>query len=386
MKKYGMVAFLFICFLFFPLLTYAQIVTGVGYLANNTAEALARAQADARKDAMRSLVESTVGVNVKAESMMENFVLVKDRVTTRSDGYVLIKKVSKPVIKGDVVEVTMDLEVNKNMMDSAIADPKQVIENLTETSSRSGIDIAIVDDDHAKTNFYSNVFAKALSMKGFYVQKNDAIIDYLSRNLGIANDMQIDTEVRRIGKLENRMDANAVLRGRVGIHEKARKVGGKYRAVAKISCEIISYDNNDVDATSLYEYGYGNTPQKAEADAKEIAVMRAIDELGQQVLKTIQRETRGGAQIVKSLLVFPGVTDVATKKFVLDAIRYVNCRVIRTGIINGGLQVFVTSTDFYNVTELAEVVENKLRESYPNVAGQSDSSVGATKIFIKLWG
>ena len=72
-----------------PSVAEAEVVTGQAYIENGNLE---KANADARKDAMRSFIESKLGVQVSSTTEVVNSMLTRDSIITKSDGYVLVKR------------------------------------------------------------------------------------------------------------------------------------------------------------------------------------------------------------------------------------------------------------------------------------------------------
>ncbi|MDO4179580.1 MAG: hypothetical protein Q4D21_10425 [Phascolarctobacterium sp.] len=364
-----------------PALASAQLCTGMAYIENGNVQ---KAEADARKDAMRQLVESTVGVNVKSSSEMVNFVLVKDKVTTKSDGYVLIKKVFPPKINGDILEITLDLEVSKQLIESDMQSLAQRMDAISEDSTRGCINVAIIDESRNATQEFNNIFIGVLQDKGFRAEENDEVLHYLDRNLNIASDMDINTQIRMIGKSNNRFGANSIVRGRIGLLRNAEKKSNGYEAVASINCQLVSYDNNDVDVSTGYYYGYGKSPVEAERVAKETALLEASKKLAERALKTNQREYRGGVHNLKTMFVLYGVSDLASRDIIMKVFADINCRVVRSGNAGGALQAYVTSTEYNSIEELKNAFLQAVGPMYPNIQELVDSSVGATKLVFRL--
>ena len=75
-----------------PANCYAEVVEGFAPIVNGDVET---ARQKARKYAMRSYVESKVGVNVESNTTVDMGLVISDRIVTDSKGYVQIKKVKK---------------------------------------------------------------------------------------------------------------------------------------------------------------------------------------------------------------------------------------------------------------------------------------------------
>lgn len=368
-----------------PFGAMAEIVTGQAYIENGNLE---KATADARKDAMRSFVESKLGVKVSSTTEVVNAMLVRDDIVTKSDGYVLVKKVVSEKQQGNVYTVTLDVDANMSLMQTAAADLPTQLQAIENDSSRSGINVAIIDEDSRNTALWNNYFTGILKKQGFRAEVNDPVLAYLGQHLNRVDDLTLNTEVRRIGRTGDRMEANAIIRGRISLARTAAKVGSNaYRAIAQITCELIGYDTNTVDVSAGYYEYTASTPTKAEHLAKETALRVAAEELGKQALLTNQQEYRGGVHNLKTTLIFNNVTNKAVqRKQILAGLKNANCRIIRTAFTGPTkLQVFVATTDYNTLEELKEAVLTQFTPTFPNIIDAADmNQAGSTKLGFDL--
>ncbi|MCI5658783.1 MAG: hypothetical protein MR307_09220 [Megasphaera elsdenii] len=363
----------------------AEIVTGQAYIENGNLE---KANTDARKDAMRTFIESKLGVKVSSTTEVVNSMLVRDSIVTQSDGYVLIKKVIDEKQNGNIYTVSLDLEANTKLIQSAAADLPSRLQALDSDSSRSGINVAIIDEDSRNTALWNDYFTGILKQEGFRAEVNDPVVLYLGQHLGQTDDLTLNTEIRRIGRTGDRMDANAIIRGRISLAQPAEKLApGSYKAIAQINCELIGYDSNTVDVSSGYYPYVASTAAEAERKAKETALRSAAEELGKQALLTNQQEYRGGVHNLKTTLVFHHLTNKAVQRNqIIAGLRNVNCRVIRSAFTGPDtFQVFVSATDYNNLEELKEAILSHFSAQFPNIIDAvDDNQAGSTKLGFDL--
>lgn len=363
----------------------AEIVTGQAYIENGNLE---KANTDARKDAMRTFIESKLGVKVSSTTEVVNSMLVRDSIVTQSDGYVLIKKVIDEKQNGNIYTVSLDLEANTKQIQSAAADLPSRLQALDSDSSRSGINVAIIDEDSRNTALWNDYFTGILKQEGFRAEVNDPVVLYLGQHLGQTDDLTLNTEIRRIGRTGDRMDANAIIRGRISLAQPAEKLApGSYKAIAQINCELIGYDSNTVDVSSGYYPYVASTAAEAERKAKETALRSAAEELGKQALLTNQQEYRGGVHNLKTTLVFHHLTNKAVQRNqIIAGLRNVNCRVIRSAFTGPDtFQVFVSATDYNNLEELKEAILSHFSAQFPNIIDAvDDNQAGSTKLGFDL--
>ncbi|WP_455653402.1 hypothetical protein [Phascolarctobacterium sp.] len=366
---------------------FAEIVTGQAYIENGN---IGKANADARKNAMRAYVEEKLGVQVKSTTEVVNNMLIRDSIVARSNGYLLVKKVVSEKILGEIYQVTLDLEASNDLINSIAKEVTAQLQAIDEDSSRNGVHVAIVDEDTKNTALWNSYFTGMLKEAGFRAEINDDVVLYLAQNINNSNDLKMNTEIRRLGRIGDRGSANAIIRGRVGLARKAEKITAhSYKAVAQVNCELIGYDNNTVDVAAGYYYYVAESAEQAEQMAKEVALRTAAEQLSGQALKTHQLEYRGGVHNIKVTLCFRGLNNKASQRaLIVDALNGLNCRIIRSGFLpDNTLQLFVHADAYNNVEELKEAVLQQLRSSFPEMIDVIDpSQVGSTKLNFALWG
>ena len=367
-KTIGPILAAVLCLGAFPYSANAELVTGQAYIENGNIQ---KAKLDAKRDAMRTFVEKEVGVHIKASSEVVNSLLVRDSIIAKDNGYVLVKKIVDEKEEGDLYTVVLDLEADKKQIQTQEADIHERLMNIDEASSRYGINVAIVDEDASQTAFWNDYFTGMLKITGFRSQVNDAVVAYLGQHINRQDDLTLNAEIRRMGRLGDRMDANAIIRGRIRLARPAEKIKSRtYRAVAQINCELIGYDSNAVDVAAGYYTQVADTPEKAEQLAKEAALQAAAKKLGSESLKTVQQEFRDG---IKMTFVFQPITDKMTqRRKILDGLTHANCEIIRSSFVRGALQVYVSSAEYNSLEELKEAVIRQLTPSFPQLTEADD--------------
>lgn len=380
-KAIGSILAVVLCLGAFPYSARAELVTGQAYIENGNIQ---KAKLDAKRDAMRTFVEKEVGVHIKASSEAVNSLLVRDSIIAKDNGYVLVKKIVDEKEEGNLYTVVLDLEADKKQIQTQEADVHERLMNIDEASSRYGINVAIVDEDASQTAFWNDYFTGMLKMTGFRAQVNDAVVAYLGQHINRQNDLTLNAEIRRMGRLGDRMDANAIIRGRIRLVRPTEKIKSRaYRAVAQVNCELIGYDSNAIDVAAGYYTQVADTPEKAEQLAKEAALQAAAKKLGSESLKTVQQEVRDG---IKMTFVFQPITDKMTqRRKILDGLTHANCEIIRSSFVRGTLQVYVSSAEYNSLEELKEAVIRQLMPSFPQLTEADDGGqYGSTKLIFNI--
>ena len=358
----------------------AQIVTGQAYIENGNT---IKAKENARREAMRTFVEQQVGVQINAVSETENYILVRDRIVAKSDGFVIVKRVVDEQNCGMYYKVTLDLEAGTKPVATALADMQ-----LDRNSSRASLDIAITDETADATWDWSTCFVASLKAAGYHnVRRNGYILQFLGNNLSM-NKLQLYPELRRIGRMSG-STSKSIARGSIRMISPAQQLGsGAFVATAQASVEIIGYDADEVDAVSKYATAMGSSPAEAMANAKQTALAEVAQALAQQTVVTVQYEEQGGRREIETVLVFAGIYDrVGESKNILSLLEEANCEVDRSVFKNdGSFEVAVYTQEYHNLHALVQAVLDKLHTSYPGAFNTQYDDIGATKPIIRLRG
>lgn len=361
----------------------AQYVTGRAYIENNN---LPKAREDARREALRSFVEEKIGVRINSKTETENFLLLRDHITARSEGYVVVKQVVSEKIEDSCLVLVLDIEVGTKPLELAEQEIKTQLQNLDRNSSRGSLDIAMFDVDADKSWDWSRYMAGALRKHGFArIRSNDIVLKYLSDNL-MEDKLKLYTNLRQVGR-NGGSTAKAILRGSLKTINQGTQVSlGVYKATAMVSLEIIGYESDNIDAMTRYVSAVGTSKADAEIRAKEKALEEAAEILAQQASITVQYEEQGGRREIELSLVFPDAYNRGTdSKLILQAIENSECEVDRSIYASDdSFRVAIYSQNYEKTDELLRRVLEELRLNYPNVSRIENTITGDSKIVIRL--
>lgn len=362
---------------------HGQIVTGCAYIENNN---IPKAREQARREALRSFVEEKIGIHVKAQSETENFLLVRDHITSRSDGFVLVKKVISEKIEDFYLMLTLDLETGDKPFELAEQEVKQHLQSLDRNSSRGSLDIAVFDVDADRTWNWSRYMVACLRKQGFSrIKSNDAVVHYLSNNLN-ANKLQLYTNLRKVGR-ESGSTAKAILRGSVRtVNPGTPLANGGFMATAQVALEIIGYESDNIDALTRYVTAVGISKVEAEIRAKENAMEEAAEGLAQQASVTVQYETQGGRREIELACSFLGIANREhDSKIILQALENAQCEIDRSVFASdGSFRVAIYSQSYEKINDLLCRVLEELHRSYPGAYRAENNSFGDSKIILHL--
>ncbi len=368
----------------FSLCAQAQVVTGMAYIENGN---LIKAKEAARREAMRSFVEEKIGVKVNSESETENFLLIRDRIVSKSEGFVVVKKVVSENNDGTYYTVVLDLDVGVKPIELAETDVKTMLSTLDRNSSRGSMDIAITSDSDQLTWDWSNQMVACLKEAGFgRIKRNDHILSFLASNDNLRlNKLQLYSELRRIGRFEG-TGAKSIVRGYVRNVKPASAIKNAYISTAQASIEIIGYDSSNVDALSKYATAVAKTPEEAELNAKKLVLEEAAQSLAEQAAVTVQYEEQGGKREIETTFIFQDIYNRSLdSENVLAALENANCEIDRSIFNNDGQFIVAVYTQEYNkLNDLVREVLRQLATTYPNSSNSISEEIGNTKIIIRL--
>lgn len=368
----------------FSLVAQAQVVTGMAYIENGN---LVKAKESARREAMRSFVEEKIGVKVNSESETENFLLVRDRIVSKSEGFIVVKKVVSENNDGTYYTVVLDLEVGAKPIELAQADVKTMLSTLDRNSSRGSMDIAITSDSDQATWDWSGQMVACLKEAGFgRIKRNDHILSFLDTNNNLqSNKLQLYSELRRIGRFEG-TGAKSIVRGYVRNVKPASAIKNAYISTAQASIEIIGYDSSNVDALSKYATAVAKTPEEAELNAKKLVLEEAAQSLAEQAAITVQYEEQGGKREIETTFIFQDIYNRSLDSGnILAALEDANCEIDRSVFnSNGQFIVAVYTQEYSKLNDLVREVLRQLATTYPNSSNSISEDIGNTKTIIRL--
>lgn len=361
-----------------PSVCHAEVVTGQAVIVNGDTS---KAKQDALKDAMRTLLEQKVGVQVTSETQVDMGMVVRDEILSRSTGCILVNKVMREWQNGDIFCVEADLTANEKQIETTVADLKSRLQALgSQQTSRSTLVLAVSGrDENGRPKPIESVrryIQARLGAQGFTVGADDDINSYLDEQSDLDNP-QVSVEVRRRAR-NSFSGANAILRGTFTTQKVVSK-NGFYEAMVHASFEVVGLDSNLADSFDDYFTAVDSDKKGAVSKAENLAASKAAESLGKQALSTVQMESQGADRLLKMVLVINGMTD---RNAQLTALRQklggLHCRIIRSGFMGGTLQMLVEASGYATTDELSTAI--------CSAAGlqQGDSNqnaVGANKLY-----
>lgn len=208
-------------------------------LATVEARGVGLKREDALRDAQRNAIGQAVGVSVTSETRVENYMILQDAISSRSEGYITKYDILKEVPFPDRYEITIRAEVSLSPLKADI--------NLL-SKSIGGIrflvmydDSQILPEDRLNYDFALERLNEYLSKKGYrYIEKKR--FDELkkeAREIGHESAPSEETYIQRLGMMS---DAQFIIFLNK-IHTSTRSEDFDTRTSAKYLIEVKSYDN-----------------------------------------------------------------------------------------------------------------------------------------------
>jgi len=225
---------LILCFFLLPVVAFAKTVTVTGYGGSvQTAE----------KDALRRAIETAVGVKVDSKTLTENYVLVKDRVFTSSEGYIAGFEVLSQTQENGMYIVKIRADVREELFNNIVTDKQK--RNMIKTQLLDPSVAVVVKGDNS--GIVENSLVAGLKNIGFTRIVNfNANPEYLMEATVTLNKTGLTGGIYNIKlNVTNKKTGDVVFSGQ----ESARGAGsmGKSRAVKRICEKLLE----QIDLTAM---------------------------------------------------------------------------------------------------------------------------------------
>ncbi len=351
----------------------------------------AKAQREAREDAMRNCIESQLGAKVTGHTETDMGMVTVDRIMVDADGYVKMKGTPKFTERDGVIVCEIDLEASTQKIAQVGDDVRSQIQNAinADTTGRTNIVVAVSGRDEngnlqndSNTSTITAYLEDVMRLQGFTAHAPDEIVEYVS---GL--DFVVRADARKY--VRNEMpQANGILRGSLSTVS-VKKSGGVWTATVQATFQLVGTVSGEVNSYSEYFTAVDAERILAIDKARRIAAQKSAEEIAKRAAETIQGETRGGVQHTKILIEVAGITDrTGQGERVLNAIKNGSCRVLRSFYDKKDpttLKVFVDAT---NAGSLQDIIDNIKAQLPGNLeSGDEDSDRrGSARIYLRYRG
>lgn len=363
-----------------PANCYAEVVEGFAPIVNGDVET---ARQKARKYAMRSYVESKVGVHVESNTTVDMGLVISDRIVTDSKGYVQIKKVISEKQQGSLYVVKLDLEADDTVIETKYKeDAAKAMGALdVNTDSRRAASMAIIhvglDGRNVKDEQATVSMQRYMQDMNVHPVQNDELMNYM---LKMPDATLADLRKKAIATNDaTNYEANSILTGRIK-DISVNKVEGGYIAEVEAYYLFAGLYNNYSNSYSDYFQDFGRTPHDALRAAHATAANKASEELTKSALKVIQIEDKFSA-----LLEFHNLTDKINQgNAIASVLQNMGCRILKEGFAPNGVYKIRIVTTNYTRGDFTPEFKTKAAASGLNFITWDVSGSGSTAIAFKL--
>ena len=362
-----------------PANCYAEVVEGFAPIVNGDVET---ARQKARKYAMRSYVESKVGVNVESNTTVDMGLVISDRIVTDSKGYVQIKKVISEKQQGSLYVVKLDLEADDTVIETKYKeDAAKAMGALdVNTDSRRAANIAIIhvglDGRNVKDEQATFSMQKYMEAMNVQTVQNDELMNYM---LKMPDATLADLRKEAIAT-RDKYEAGSILTGRIK-DISVNKVEGGYVAEVEAYYLFAGLYNNYSNSYSDYFQEFGHTYNEALSTAHATAANKASEELTKSALKVIQIEDKFSAS-----LEFHNLTDKINQgNAIVSVLQNMGCRILKEGFApNGVYRIRIVTTNYITPGEFTIAFKTKAAASGLNFGTWDVSGSGSTALAFTL--
>ena len=363
-----------------PANCYAEVVEGFAPIVNGDVET---ARQKARKYAMRSYVESKVGVHVESNTTVDMGLVISDRIVTDSKGYVQIKKVISEKQQGSLYVVKLDLEADDTVIETKYKeDAAKAMGALdVNTDSRRAASMAIIhvglDGRNVKDEQATVSMQEYMEDMNVQTVQNDELMNYM---LKMPDATLADLRKKAIATNDaTNYEANSILTGRIK-DISVNKVEGGYVAEVEAYYLFAGLHNNYSNSYSDYFQEFGRTSHDALRTAHATAANKASEELTKSALKVIQIEDKFSAS-----LEFHNLTDKINQgNAIVSVLQNMGCRILKEGFAPNGVYKIRIVTTNYTRGDFTPEFKTKAAASGLNFITLDVSGSGSTAIAFTL--
>ena len=334
-----------------PEIGYAEVVEGMAVFDGDTE----KARQSALREAMRALLETKVGMYVRSNTDVDMGVVVADKISARSTGYVKIKSIISEGLEGGIYVVRADLEADDTNIETKYKD--DVAKAMAAALEPRVANVAVVgygiDGQVQRDERAVNIVGQYLSDMGIQTVVNDNVARLLAHNPN-----PLPADLRQLARNDNDNNANSVLSGTLRDISVSRDSGGYYLGAVEGSFSLVGIQNGYAQNYVERFTGVGKTAEAALFNARKAAAAQATEQLARSALKTMQFENRGGVNNLNTTVEIYGMSDRAVQSTLLNSLlEGANCRITRAGFSpDGAYKVKIIGSGWDNLYELSQEI------------------------------
>ena len=277
---------------------------GVAVIVDNNS-ALARDQAV--KDALRMVVEQTVGTMISSETVVQIYEVLQDQIYSKTHGYIRNYNIINESPDGNLYRVTIQANVAKGILKNDL----MALGLLIARKNMPRIMIMVAEQNvgmhhyaywwhvvagHADLTITENTLMEKLAEKGFNIVDHSV----KTKNIQISNAYKIESLTNdAIKTLGNLYDAEVVIYGKALSKLAGSVMGSSMKsAQADVSLRAVNTDNGQVIASST-NHAAAVHPSEVNAgtEALKLATEGIAEKLITQIINRWSQDVSGGTMI-----------------------------------------------------------------------------------------
>ena len=286
-------------FFLVPLLVTAAIHAGIPVRSVGTGSIINGDRAAARDraidDALRKAVETTLGTYIDAQTTVENFMVVEDRILNWSRGYVSSYQiVSESAASPDLYEVAIDAVVEETLLARDADAVRNLIQRMGYPRLMIVIDEKNIADPPDRYHYFSvDITAAETAMNSRFMEKGFKVVDpaqvrRIRERDSVLAAIQGDAAATRT--LANRLDAEVIITGTA-----AAKTASGFNLAGMKSCQAnITARAVDADVGTMLASGQKHAafPHIDEVTGGTMAIEKAAGALADELIDRILQKWR----------------------------------------------------------------------------------------------
>ncbi len=304
-----------------PMQTVQSIGVG-GIMYNDVGAARDRAI----DDALRKAVEQTLGTCIDAQTKVENYMVVEDRILSWSRGYVknyqvLSESKKTPDTYEVVIQATVDMA---NLSSDATA-----VQNLISSMGNPRVMMLIDEQNIGQSTdryhyFQVDMTASETAMINKFIEKGFDVVDPMTVRQNRERDSilaAINGDAKAAKSIANNLDAEVVVTGKaIAKVATGINLGGMKSCQANLTARVIDADVGTIIATGSKHAAY---PHIDEVTGGTMAIQKAATALSDELITKILEKWRSRFYDLNSLkLIVTGVDNFTEASNFKNALQF----------------------------------------------------------------
>lgn len=320
---------------------------GVGSIINADR---ARARDEALQDAFRRAVEQAVETFVESETYMENLKVIRDKIYSKAEGYVVCHNVLKESVEQDLYHVTIEALV---LPDTLKVDLVNLQVMIKEVIGNPRVMVIIDERNLGEKQHFSIVESKLrtlFSEKGFYLVDQEQI-DKIRESERAKNALTGDKNAALA--LASDLNSDIIVLGRASTTLLGSDIRGSFMDSAMARADIrvvITQTAQNVGNFSKEAKGLSTTEKEAGNEALASLTAELGDELIHKVIDAFNIAVANGVRsvqvVVRGISDFPESVRLAQEIGNLRGVVHVNPRSFEGKIAKLDVELRVATRDF----------------------------------------